>query len=63
MGAEAAEAALKLTASKTLLAKLHYAHFTRTLRGAHLLARSISHTQAHGKVVNDNKSNKLLEYN
>ena len=55
--AEAAEAGLKLTASKTLLATLRNAHFTRALRGAHSLARSISCTQAHGKVVYDNELN------
>ena len=52
-----AEAGLKLTASKTLLAMHRNAHFTHALRGAHLLARSISCTLAHGKVVYDNDDN------
>ena len=55
--AEAAEAGLKLTASKTLLATLCNAHFTCALRGAHSLAHSITCTQAHGKVAFDNKLN------
>ena len=52
-----AEAGLKLTASKRLLAMLRIAHFTHTLRGAHSLARSIYCTLAHGKVVYANDDN------